>query len=218
MTCCFFPLSKKASFLRHDARNHLSVLTQLSEKLNEKDAKKMDAFLSSSNHILEETKATKVQEYTPYPILNSLFSIKAINAEKEKIQLKYHLSFPESIPLSNSEQVSLFSNLLDNAIEAVQKLPVESRMIDFSVYEKNDHLCILCTNTFLPEENPVKNDFHTTKEDDLTHGIGTQIMKSIIQKHNGLYETHVKQPEKEKAEFKSMNSACSVLEQFIIFQ
>lgn len=178
-------LARDTSFLRHDIRNHLSVLETLTMKMNADDTRKIEDFLLSTNRILDNTRSIKTIEYTEYPVLNSLFSIKAAEAADNQIDLKYSLVMPKQSPLSDYELVSLFSNLLDNALEASLRLPRETRKVSLLVYSKSDYLCIDLKNHYSACTDPVDSSFHTTKTDSRIHGFGMQIISDIVRKHNG---------------------------------
>lgn len=78
-----------------------------------------------------------------------------------------------------------FGNLMDNAIEAVQSLPVEKRSIQLSVSQKAGMVIIR-------EENPTSNTLQmedgrtvTTKEDADNHGFGIRSMEMVAEKYDG---------------------------------
>lgn len=78
-----------------------------------------------------------------------------------------------------------FGNLMDNAIEAVQTLPVERRSIQLSVSQKAGMVIIR-------EENPTDNQLQveqgravTTKEDAANHGFGLRSMEMAAEKYDG---------------------------------
>lgn len=78
-----------------------------------------------------------------------------------------------------------FGNLMDNAIEAVQAMPVEKRSIQLSVSQKAGMVMIR-------EENPTDNVLQveqgravTTKEDAANHGFGLRSMEMAAEKYDG---------------------------------
>lgn len=79
---------------------------------------------------------------------------------------------------------TFFGNMLDNAIEAVSKLPIEKRSISLMVREELGMVMI-------SEENPYllidKNDdgFVTTKPDKENHGYGIKSMELVVEKYDG---------------------------------
>lgn len=88
--------------------------------------------------------------------------------------------------LSPSDQFSLFNNALENAIEAVLKLPdPEMRIISLAVAEENGFVSIHVTNYF--NRNCTIEDGlpQTTNEDVQHHGYGTKSLRYIVQRYGG---------------------------------
>ncbi len=80
---------------------------------------------------------------------------------------------------------TLFGNMMDNAIEAVLKLPGEIRSISLSVSSQNGMI-------FIKEENPFKDmvkrngRYLTTKKDRHNHGYGITSMEIVAEKYGGI--------------------------------
>ncbi len=88
--------------------------------------------------------------------------------------------------LSPSDQYSLFNNALENAIEAVLKLPdQEMRIISLTVAQKNGLVSIHVTNYF--NRNCTIEDGlpQTTNNDVQHHGYGTKSLRYIVQQYGG---------------------------------
>ena len=82
--------------------------------------------------------------------------------------------------------VSLFFNMLDNAIEGVSN--EDEKMIDLSFSHKGKYWNINCKNPVkrsVLTENPGLN---TTKADKKAHGYGVKSMKRIVESLNGMIE------------------------------
>lgn len=88
--------------------------------------------------------------------------------------------------MENMDLYSLFGNALDNAIEAVEKLPEEGmRQIDVLIYKQQSFLVINILNPvgeklIFEEGLPV-----TTKADKNFHGFGVRSMKYVVKKYDG---------------------------------
>lgn len=80
---------------------------------------------------------------------------------------------------------SLFGNLLDNATEAVQCLPVEDRSIILSVTEVNEFLFINVYNKYVGKIKFLDGLPITTKKNKDWHGIGIKSIKYIADKYSG---------------------------------
>ena len=90
----------------------------------------------------------------------------------------------EQIPLL----ISLFSNLLDNAIESCQMASSLNPKIELSIDYKGDFLIIFMQNT--KETALIFNSLarKTTKSDSLSHGFGLSIIEEIVKSYDGFCE------------------------------
>ena len=115
-----------------------------------------------------------------------LLNEKTKRAEEVGIALELEVN-RESSGIPSVELCSLVSNLLDNAIEAVQKVK-EDKYIRFSFYvnlnKQTTEIC--CENPY--EKCPVEKDgrFFTIKKDKQNHGIGIQNIRKIVEKNHGV--------------------------------
>ncbi|MCR4649427.1 MAG: ATP-binding protein [Lachnospiraceae bacterium] len=175
---------EKSKKFRHDLANHLSVL---SSSLHESEnSTELVVLKQNTEELIKETKKLKIFEYRSVPsIINALFTIKEHSAEEKNIDLKYQITLSDKLFISDYDLVGILSNLLDNAIEACDKVPAAEKEIILKMFNRNGYLCIDITNTFDSKNNPVKNNFRTTKDNNLEHGFGSHIIASIVKKYNG---------------------------------
>ena len=98
------------------------------------------------------------------------------------------LNFMEDMDIS-----ALFGNILDNAIESVQKLnEQEKRLIHLSVAKQKQFLRIRCEN-YCEEQLKFENGMPvTTKKDRRFHGFGMKSIKSTAAKYGGSVTTDLK--------------------------
>ncbi|MBQ1490622.1 MAG: sensor histidine kinase, partial [Blautia sp.] len=88
--------------------------------------------------------------------------------------------------LTSMDMVSLFGNMIDNAMEAVRRLQdPEKAIINLTVRTQGHMVVIHCENYCVPGlvfENglPV-----TSKEDTLFHGYGLKSMRFVAEKYGG---------------------------------
>ena len=88
--------------------------------------------------------------------------------------------------LSNAEIYTLFGNILDNAIEAVQKVAqIERRIIDLSVRREMGMLSIRCNNYYEGALNRDGASIITTKADKVNHGYGLKSIRYTVEQHGG---------------------------------
>lgn len=162
---------------RHDMRNHVNTVLGLIER---------NASNEAIEYIKEVDKRTSDFEkirYTDNVALDSILTSK-INLAKEKgINVKLELNISCEIKLTNIEICTLLGNLLDNSIEACEKLE-KDKIIDLKMLAQEDKLIIKIKNNTNGKVNNENGVFKTTKTSGI-HGIGLSQINDIIKKYNG---------------------------------
>ena len=87
--------------------------------------------------------------------------------------------------IKESDLYSLFGNLLDNAIEAVQSLPKDHKFINVQVKRINDFPMISVSNFHMSKLSFNNGLPLTTKNDKNIHGYGMKSIRLICDKYNG---------------------------------
>ena len=166
---------------RHDEKNRLLVLRQLIE--NDKKEKAME-YLSKIN---EKLCHKEIFSSTGNIALDSILNYKLSFAHENGIEVCTDIFIPKDIPIEDDDIVIIFSNLLDNAIEASARLK-EKRYIEVRVkYEKN-YLQLRISNRFDFILKQVDGKMITRKENSSIHGIGISSVQSVVNKYEGLIE------------------------------
>lgn len=166
---------------RHDWKNHMLLLQSMLDQGEYDKAK--DYF--SKLPIQEGNR--KGQVLTGNEVVDIILS-----AKQEKMsEAQIHLSCKGSLePLQFMEAVDcciLFSNLIDNAIEANEKCE-DGRYILIQAVENPGLLMVRLENKNQGAVRQKENHLLTTKEDGNLHGIGTQNAFEIIEKYGGEYK------------------------------
>ena len=166
---------------RHDMRHHLNQISRLAE---EENLPKLKEYLTSTickipdfdMHLCENQAADSVAGY--YYAL----------ARRENIPFSLQLDLPARLPVDEVDMCLVLSNLLENAMHAVTKLPVEKRIVHLSIFEKGNHLLILQKNP--ASETPVfSNGIPVTTAKN--HGIGVQSVIYYVEKEHGQYQFYM---------------------------
>lgn len=160
---------KEISKIRHDIANHLSVMKEM-----EKD---------ETGRCLLKRIDKNFESFTGIPVLDCLIFEKERKCVEKKIQFaKQGICFSET-NISEYDLVSLFANLLDNAIEAAWQ--TKTPTVELKVENWQGYLKITITNSKSASVMPLKNNFRTTKKDSGKHGIGNRIVKDIVESRDG---------------------------------
>lgn len=84
------------------------------------------------------------------------------------------------------KRCTIISNLLNNAIEACEKIQDDKRIIEFEIAGYNSQIFISVCNSYDMESIiNQKQKFITTKEDKLNHGIGLENVRRTVKKYDG---------------------------------
>ncbi len=172
--------------IRHDMKNYLECAVILLHNEKSEEAK---IYLSSlmKNKINFDTTIVS----TKSDAVNAVISSKNSLCKKYKIEFHYEITGEvEKIP--EIDISILLGNLLDNAIEACIH-EIKTPLIHLSIYNKENYLVIIISNTI--EESVLKKNpnLQTTKRDKLHHGIGNISVKDIVKKHNGMVQFYEKE-------------------------
>ena len=88
------------------------------------------------------------------------------------------------LTISEEDIVTLLGNLLDNAIEACEKLS-GNKVIQFKMIIEEGQLVLSIRNTVKDAVKIEDNRIVTSKRDKSQHGIGLMNVDSVIRKNNG---------------------------------
>lgn len=187
---------QKVSFL-HDVRNHMRLIGQLAQEA--KDTKVIN-YLKDMEGTLKRYGNVAV---TGSKILDLILNIKEQEAHEQDIAFHFFFDSMSGMQMKETDICSLFSNILDNAIEANKKLPVESRSISLSCARRREMLFIEIKN---PVEEAIRIEMGipvTTKQEKVIHGYGFRIIRKIVDTYDGSWK--VECTDKQFCLFMSLN-------------
>jgi len=170
--------------MKHDYKYHLNAALELM-KSGEND--KGVEYLTGL-----QTELTKYEmpKYCQNQVLNSLFSYYADVCRKFEIKCDIKTGIPDYFSLPNYEMCIVLGNLLENAVEACQKLAA-NRQIELVIKMQGDQLAIKVSNTF--DGNVIKDGekFVSTKGDGSNCGIGLESVAAVVQRYGEMFHiTH----------------------------
>lgn len=160
---------------RHDYRNHIQ---NMKNRLDG-DQGELEQYLDELADDLTQTD-TSIQtgNVMADAVLNSKLSV----AEQKSIQLNVKAHIPKGIEMTNVEMCSVLGNLLDNAIEACEKLPCDKRFLRVYIDKFKGQFYLSVQNSS-PSIQRDKGIFRTTKAG--THGFGLFRIDRIAKKYGG---------------------------------
>lgn len=164
----------KVRQLYHDINNHMACIRRIQNKdINE--------YIDSINDELREYKNTFNTENM---ILDIILNEKKSICNKNNIELFCDINFSECDFIEMIDVSSIFSNILDNAIEACKKVE-NNRYINIRGTIVKFYYVIKCDNSKNNEIKIKNKKIITSKKDKFLHGIGLRSIKSSLNKYNG---------------------------------
>ncbi len=117
---------------KHDMKHHLSVIKTLAEQ------RQIEVLLEYVNGIIEFTHITESGIACGDIVIDAIVNSKLYLASQQDTKLKLHIELPDILHINQMDITIILGNLLDNALEACIKLPVEERLIlvDISYHHK----------------------------------------------------------------------------------
>ncbi|MDD3049303.1 MAG: ATP-binding protein [Bacilli bacterium] len=138
-----------------------------------------------ANELLEKYSSLYYYDYCNNKIVDSILCNKVMYAKGNHIKMNVHVILPEQINMDDIDLVSLFTNLIDNAIEATLKIEETKRLIEIESQIHNHYLIIKIKNSKSSELTINSKNNKSTKKDFKNHGLGLQIIQSICTRHHG---------------------------------
>lgn len=174
---------KEQRKIQHDFKDNIAILKVLVDSGDDSKIHKASEMMSA---ILDQAESARIVTYTNNEIANAVLSSKITEAKDKGITVEAHIELPNEIGgIDDYDLNLLFINLLSNAIEACENELVNSKLIRIFTRIGANHLIIKVTNTYNTLHYDNKGKLVTSKNDKKNHGIGLQIIDSIVKKYNG---------------------------------
>ncbi|CEQ21223.1 sensor histidine kinase virs [[Clostridium] sordellii] len=169
----------KVKKLYHDINNHICCIDNL--KNNNKEVSEY------INNLKDEIKSFKNNYNTGNIILDIIINEKSDICSKKGIKFICDINFSKVDFIKPIDVSSIFANILDNAIEACDKIHDEDveKYIRIKGTISKAYFVIKCENSKVNNIKFKKNKLLTDKMDKFVHGIGTQSIKSSLDKYDG---------------------------------
>lgn len=170
--------------IRHDYIDQMQVIKLLIESDDETSRSKAIQILEKLSAAIHRTSTV---QYCDNKTINALLTAKIQEFEKNNIKYEIKCLIPSKTFIDDIALCSVFSNLINNGIEAARKS--SDPFVKISVRGDDDKLLINVKNSVdeniavIPQK--IKARF-TTKDDKKNHGFGVSIVKSIVEKYNGV--------------------------------
>ena len=167
--------------ISHEYRNNLLYMSAL---LEQGDYGKLSDYLKEVSGA--DMRGMDVIN-TNNSVINVIMNTKYYEAKKAGASFICKINNLSGITMKETDIILLLSNLLNNAIEAVQKCLCK-RVIKVKIVIENNKFIMSVRNTFNGEIKKDGDKFKTTKkEKSELHGIGIKNVIRIVEKYHGLH-------------------------------
>ena len=174
----------ETSALRHDFRQHILVIIQLSEA----------GKFSELREYLSQFKDKAGKHYKGYcdnAAVDAIASYYTAFAESQDTRIDWSLNLPKSLPLRESEYCVILGNLLENALRAVKNLSPEQRHVKvISSLLSETIIGISVDNPFSGKMKFGRNGL--PRSDREGHGIGLVSVLNTVKHYDGSMNVRAK--------------------------
>lgn len=162
---------------RHDYHNHLQSLKAYMDMGEEEKARnyldELELDLDSIRQMIESGNVNLDA------ILNSKLSL----AVKQEIEVDYKAVVPEKLTVSDIDLCVLIGNLIDNAVEACEKIEEGRAFLRLYIGVLKQQLYISVANSTTELVRKLDEEYITTKRGN--HGHGLKRINKIVEKYGG---------------------------------
>lgn len=174
-------LSETRAF-RHDTKNNMLALIGL---MNAGEHEKALTEMKRSLNILDESGSDIVN--TNHPIIDALLQNKLRENKPKGIFVRPIIKLTDELLVNEVDMGILLGNIVDNAIEATDRLEKEKRIpIEVRILSLDGIVSINVQNAVDHEVDT--ESLHTIKKDKLMHGHGVKQIKKTVARYDGTAE------------------------------
>lgn len=179
--------TEEIAHIRHDIRNHLMVLRTLLD--DEGQPARAGAYLSD---LLRQDAAVGQVVHTGNYLIDTVVGGKLAEARRHGIPVVFaEVSDPGPMAIPESDLASVLMNILDNAIEASQRVEdPQRRHIELRMHAKGRYGFFSCENAI--DAPPVRQGgrLRSSKADD-AHGYGMAVIHKTVAASGGLVDIQI---------------------------
>ncbi|MDW0092582.1 ATP-binding protein [Clostridioides difficile] len=166
----------KIELLSHDMKNHISCIEGMYENnIN------IRPYLNNIKNTIRNNNIYHTGNVT----LNIILNDKKDLCDKYNINLIALIDFSKCKFINDIDICDIFSNILDNAIEACNKVTLDYKEIILRGNVINDFYIIKAENTKMNDILIKDSNILTDKIDTLKHGFGIKSIKKSVDKYDG---------------------------------
>lgn len=168
---------------RHDYKNHMIVVNAFLESGRTEDARRY--LLTMNESINGVISRVRTGNFVADAILNN----KSVSAAAKAVTIKFSGFIPPE-GIANEDLCTILSNLIDNAIEAAQKVSTE-KVVNVQANIKNGFFILSIINPTEGQPKTINGKLVTTKQNKKKHGLGLKNVERALKKYSGVITTDI---------------------------
>nr|WP_288703256.1 sensor histidine kinase [uncultured Dorea sp.] len=169
----------------HDMKNHILALKKYDQEQN------WSGLHEYLNELSDDMLEYNFHVWTGNHMLDMILNQKRKDAQNQNTVIQIDTEVFSTLPFTDREIISLFGNLLDNALEACEKINDKERWIKIKIKKKNLLLYIEIANALEQMPKQIQKEFVSNKKDNGLHGYGIKNIQDIVKKYDGLFQYKV---------------------------
>lgn len=182
-------MMEKNRIQTHDMKHHLLIMREYGQE------KKWDLLMSYLNELSDDILVSQKAMWTQIGILDTLLEQKKTKAESKGIKFRIRADRIGELPFSDMEICALFSNLLDNAIEACENIQDDRRWIEIHITRKSEMLYLTISNSIKDRPSEQEGKLITNKQNHQLHGYGIKSVQKIVRQYEGDFSYQIRERE-----------------------
>lgn len=163
----------------HEFKNYINAIYYMIELEKYDEVKNFVHSVRGNMH----TK-TEAIYHTGHLLADAVFNAKYKEALGQEVRFVIEADLLEGIFIKDEDVVVIFSNLLNNALEATVKCESD-RYIFMKIKQEDEGICIYTENSHCNVICSREEQIMTSKEDSDNHGFGIQNIKDAVAKYDG---------------------------------
>lgn len=166
----------------HEYKNQIMCIDSL---LKKKNYNKLEEYINS---IFDKLDGQLDMVDTNNEVVNAVINAKYYEALQNDVLFILKINDLSHIKVSDEDIVTILSNLLDNAIEAVEQCEIDKRTVGIKLLYEDDVLSIAVSNSYKTEPEIMEDGYmRTIKDDKEQHGLGIRNVVATLEKYNAEY-------------------------------
>lgn len=173
---------------RHEYKNHLNTIYGLCT-LNKSDS--IDRIKHYINNFANNSSTKNISINSGNDFVDAIINVKYNNAFRKGIEIRADFEEPlSSAGLEEDMAVTIISNIIENAFEAMNSIEKENKFVHLQTYIQGERYVISISNNgpIIPESdrNKIFNAGYSTKDNpSKTRGFGLSIVQNELARCNG---------------------------------